>query len=109
MLNTSELHLRVNTREEALVRSFFLLPFFCSMENPDENPDTTDARLREAQQRTMERLIRGIEELTDRIGRLEIQIVALNRGFHYLRPQPIHMRATIWITTRIIHMRLVMA
>ena len=43
-----------------------------SMENPDDNPDITKARLREAQQRTMERLIRGIEELTDRIGRLEI-------------------------------------
>ena len=43
------------------------------MENPDDNTNITDARLREAQQRTMERLIRGIEELTDRIGRLQIQ------------------------------------
>ena len=74
MLNTSELHLRVNTREGALVRSFFfLLPFFCCIENPDDNTNIIDARLREAQQRTMERLIRGIEKLTDRIGRLEIQ------------------------------------
>ena len=47
MLNTSELHLRVNTREG-------------------------ETRLREAQQRTMERLIQ-IKELTDRIGRLELQ------------------------------------
>ena len=39
----------------------------------------TNARLREAQQRTMERLIRGIEELTDRIGRLEIQNQARQR------------------------------
>ena len=43
------------------------------MENPDDNPNITNARLREAQQQTMERLIRGIEELTYRIGRLEIQ------------------------------------
>ena len=43
------------------------------MENPDDNPNITDARLKEAQQRIMERQIRGMEELTDRIGRLEIQ------------------------------------
>ena len=49
------------------------------MENPDENNDFTDARLREAQQRTMEKLIRGIEELTDRIGRLKIQNQARQR------------------------------
>ncbi|XP_023553652.1 uncharacterized protein LOC111811140 [Cucurbita pepo subsp. pepo] len=49
------------------------------MENPDDNTDITDARLREAQQRTMKRLIRGIEELTDRIGRLEIQNQARQR------------------------------
>ena len=49
------------------------------MANPDDNPNIIDARLREAQQRTMERLIRGIEELTDRIGRLEIQNQARER------------------------------
>ena len=49
------------------------------MENPDHNPNITDAWLREAQQRTMERLIQGIEELTDRIGRLEIQNQARER------------------------------
>ena len=43
------------------------------MENPDDIPNITDAQFREARQRTMERLIRGIEELTYRIGRLKIQ------------------------------------
>ena len=49
------------------------------MENPNDNPNITYARLRETQQRTMKRLIRGIEELTDRIGRLEIQNQARRR------------------------------
>ena len=49
------------------------------MEYPDDNPNITDARLREAQQRTIERLIRGIKELTDRIGRLETTC-ALNQS-----------------------------
>ena len=49
------------------------------MNNPDDNPNITNAGLREAQQQTMERLIRGKEKLTERIGRLEIQNQARER------------------------------
>ena len=49
------------------------------MANSKDNPNITDARLKEALQRTMERLTRGIEELTYRIGRLEIQNQARER------------------------------